>query len=138
MLLVAGTWGDVVPAGAIALDHWRNRDRLAVEAKANRQDMVSEADRGVERAIRAAVAAECPGDGFLGEEYGLSEGTTGYTWVIDPIDGTAPFLAGQPNWCVALALRHGGRTVSGVIAMPATAEVFAADPLCPPAAGRPG
>ncbi len=113
-------------AGRLALDHWRRRDTLAVEVKTNRQDMVSEADRGVERAIREAVAAECPEDGFLGEEYGLTEGGSGYTWVIDPIDGTAPFLAGQPNWCVALAIRHGGRTVSGVIAMPVTEEVFAA------------
>jgi myo-inositol-1(or 4)-monophosphatase len=113
-------------AGSLALDHWRRRDALAVEVKANRQDMVSEADRGVERAIRAAVAAECPEDGFLGEEYGLTDGASGYTWVIDPIDGTAPFLAGQPNWCVALAIRRGGRTVSGVIAMPVTEEIFAA------------
>jgi myo-inositol-1(or 4)-monophosphatase len=114
-------------AGDLAFRHWRRRDALAVEVKANRQDMVSEADRGVERAIREAVAAEFPADGFLGEEYGLTEGASGYTWVIDPIDGTAPFLAGQPNWCVALALRHGNRTVSGVITMPVTGETFAAE-----------
>ena len=51
---------------------------LAIEAKASLQDIVSEADRAVERLIRARVAAAFPDDGFLGEEYGLTEGASGF------------------------------------------------------------
>lgn len=113
-------------AGTLAHDLWSRRDALAIESKANALDMVSEADRGVEREIRAAVAAAFPDDGVLGEEYGLNAGTSGYLWVVDPIDGTVPFLSGMPNWCVSIALTHGGETVAGVITVPTHGEVFAA------------
>ena len=113
-------------AGALALDFWRRRDGLAVEEKASLQDIVSEADRAVERLIRARVAEAFPDDGFLGEEYGLTEGASGFAWVIDPIDGTSPYLFGMPNWCVSIAVTRGLETVIGVIAVPTHAETFAA------------
>lgn len=113
-------------AGALAHEHWTQRGALTIEAKANALDIVSEADRAVERAIRSAVAAAFPGDGVLGEEYGLEAGSSGYTWVADPIDGTVSFLHGMPAWCVSLALKHGPETVAGVISVPTHGEVFAA------------
>jgi myo-inositol-1(or 4)-monophosphatase len=113
-------------AGALAHGHWSQRDALAIEAKANALDIVSEADRSVERAIRAAVTAAFPEDGFLGEEYGLVPGRSGFTWVADPIDGTVPFLHGMPNWCVSIAVQRGGETVAGVIAVPTHGELYAA------------
>ena len=70
-------------AGALALEFWRKRVDLAIEAKASLQDIVSEADRAVERLIRERVAAAYPEDGFLGEEYGLTEGRSGFAgWSI--------------------------------------------------------
>ncbi len=113
-------------AGALALEFWRRRAELAVEAKAGLQDIVSEADRAVERAIRARVAAAFPEDGFLGEEYGATAGGSGFVWVIDPIDGTSPYLHGIPNWCVAIAVTRGAETVIGVIEAPTHGETFAA------------
>lgn len=113
-------------AGALALDFWRKRGALAIEAKAGLQDIVSEADRAVERMIRARVGAVYPEDGFLGEEYGAQAGSSGFEWVIDPIDGTSPYLFGMPNWCVAIAVTQGATTVVGVIAAPTHDEIFTA------------
>ena len=123
-LALAGTVA--TEAGALALDFWRRRGDLAIEAKASLQDIVSEADRSVERLIKARVAAAFPDDGFLGEEYGLVEGGSGFTWVVDPIDGTSPYLFGMPNWCVSIAVDRGAETVAGVIEVPTHGETFAA------------
>jgi len=113
-------------AGALAMEHWRAKDALVVETKSHSQDIVSEADRAVERLIREAVAGAFPQDAFLGEEYGLSPGASGFTWVVDPIDGTSPYLHGIPDWCVAIAVTEGARTVAGVIDAPAHGDRYAA------------
>lgn len=115
-----------VEAGALAAAFFADRAGLVIEAKASPQDIVSRADREVEDVIRARVAAAFPGDGFLGEEGGTQTGTSGYTWVIDPIDGTSPFLAGLPHWCVVIAVLQGDETVAGVIRHPAEDETFTA------------
>lgn len=111
-------------AGALAMIHWQGRDALVIETKASRQDMVSEADRAVEALIRETVSRTFPDDGFLGEEYGETPGRSGFDWVIDPIDGTSPFLHGMPNWCVSIAVTQGERTVIGVIAVPTHGETY--------------
>jgi len=121
LALAAATEG-----AALALDHFRNRDRLVIEAKATPQDIVSRADREVEDLIRARIGAAFPDDGILGEEGGQQAGSTGFTWVIDPIDGTSPFLAGMPHWCVVIALVEGETTVAGVTVQPMAGETFAA------------
>ncbi|MCE6949871.1 MULTISPECIES: inositol monophosphatase family protein [Rhodobacterales] len=113
-------------AGRLALDFFAHRESLAIEAKASPQDIVSRADREVETLIRDRLAAAFPEDGFLGEEHGAQEGSSGFTWVIDPIDGTSPFLAGLPHWCVVLALVRDGETVAGVIEHPLAQETFTA------------
>lgn len=111
-------------AGALALSYFENREALAIETKADPQDVFSIADRNVETLIRDRVAAAFPDDGFLGEEFGLSEGTSGFTWVVDPIDGTSPFIFGIPAWCVSISILHERRTVAGVIFAPPTDELF--------------
>jgi myo-inositol-1(or 4)-monophosphatase len=113
-------------AGALAHEYWLARADLEIIAKGGAQDLVSEADRAVERLIREAVAARFPDDGFLGEEYGATDSRSGFTWVIDPIDGTVPYLHGMPNWCVAMALVSGDDCVAGVIEVPTHGETFAA------------
>jgi len=112
-------------AGALAHD-FRRRGALAVEAKASAQDVVSEADRAVERLVRTRISAAFPEDGFLGEEYGTEPGRSGLVWVIDPIDGTSPYLHGMPNWCVALAVARGIEAEIAVIEVPTHGETFAA------------
>jgi len=111
-------------AGALARYYFDNRAQLAIETKADPQDVFSIADRNVETLIREAVAGAFPEDGFLGEEFGLSEGASGFTWVVDPIDGTSPFIFGIPNWCVSISLLHELRTVAGVIFVPPVDELF--------------
>lgn len=113
-------------AGALALDYFHNRDRLSVEAKRTPQDVVSEADREVELMIRDRLAGAFPADAFLGEEHGLTPGTSGLTWVVDPIDGTSPFLAGLPTWCVSIGAAIGNTPVIGVIHAPCLGETYVA------------
>jgi len=113
-------------AGAVALDYFKRRETLVVETKRDPQDVVSIADRDVENLIRARFNEAFPADGVLGEEYGLEEGTSGFTWVVDPIDGTSPFVNGMPNWCVSIGLLHDGVPVVGVISAPCHDELYAA------------
>lgn len=109
-------------AGAMALDYFRKRDQLTIDVKGH-QDFVSEADKNVELAVRAALAQAFPDDGIVGEEGAPTPGTSGYTWVIDPIDGTTNFINGIPQWCVILACVHQGQTVIGVVHDPVHDEL---------------
>ncbi|AUC54527.1 inositol monophosphatase [Sagittula sp. P11] len=113
-------------AGALALDYFLRRDALVIERKRHVTDLVSEADRNVETLIRDALTAAFPEDAQLGEEHGLSEGTSGFTWVIDPIDGTAPYLNGLPGWCVSIGGHDAEGPALGVIVAPVLGEVFVA------------
>lgn len=76
---------------------------------------VTEADRAAEAVIRRILDAECPRDGIIGEEYGEKTGTSGRTWVIDPIDGTVSFMAGRPIFGSLIALLEENWPVLGVI-----------------------
>ncbi len=76
---------------------------------------VTEADRAAEAAIRAILDTECPRDAIIGEEYGEKTGTSGRTWVLDPIDGTVSFMAGRPIFGTLIALLEDGWPVLGVI-----------------------
>jgi histidinol-phosphatase len=90
---------------------------LLVEAKPDLTP-VTDADRAVEQAIRAAIGEERPADAFLGEEYGVT-GSGPRQWVIDPIDGTKNFVRGVPVWATLIALQNDGRPVVGVVSAPA-------------------
>lgn len=111
-------------AGAKALDYFNRRESLVIETKRDPQDVVSIADRDVETLIRERVANAHAEDGFLGEEYGLTEGASGFTWVVDPIDGTSPFVNGMPNWCVSIAVLYDGKPVIGTICAPCFSELY--------------
>lgn len=101
-------------AGALALNYFSSFDTLTIESK-SAQDFVSEADKNVEVLTRAAIKAAFPDDGIVGEEDAPTRGTSGFTWVIDPIDGTTNFIHGIPQWCVAIAIVKDGQTVAGVV-----------------------
>jgi len=113
-----------VAAGEAILPHFRNA--LAVEDKRNFMgyDPVTEADRAAESVIRAAIKARHPDHGIHGEEHGRETGTSPYTWVIDPIDGTKSFILGQLHWGVLIALHDGTRPVVGVTYQPFVGESF--------------
>ncbi|WP_339107896.1 inositol monophosphatase family protein [Thioclava sp. GXIMD4216] len=78
-------------------------------------DPVTEADRAAEAAMRAILAKERPNDGIYGEEQGQSLGTSGYVWVLDPIDGTRGFMSGTPTWGVLIGL---AQVVDGALGAP--------------------
>lgn len=113
-------------AGKIARDFFDRRETLTIERKSAVQDLVSQADREVEDMIRDSIASAFPDDALLGEEHGQTAGTSPYTWIIDPIDGTSPFLVGQPNWCVSIAVAAGGAPVCGVVYAPLLGETYTA------------
>jgi inositol-phosphate phosphatase/L-galactose 1-phosphate phosphatase/histidinol-phosphatase len=99
----------------------RFRQPIATERKADISP-VTEADRAAERAIRAILAAERPADGIIGEEYGNETGTSAFTWVIDPIDGTKAFMTGRSTFVTLIGLLDGDRPILGVIDQPITGD----------------
>jgi myo-inositol-1(or 4)-monophosphatase len=111
--------------GVLALDYFRRLDSLTVEDKGP-QDFVTEADRAVEGHVRTLIAEAFPEDGIVGEEDESVPSKSGYTWVIDPIDGTANFVTAIPTWAVVIAVVHENQTVVGVIHDPIHGETFQA------------
>lgn len=103
--------------------------RLPALATANKEDdgfdPVTEGDRAAERAMRDVLAAQRPQDGIFGEEYGQTEGTSGLTWVLDPIDGTRGFISGTPTWGVLIALSDASGPIFGIVDQPYIKERFA-------------
>lgn len=112
-------------AGALALGYFNNRGRLTIQSK-GLQDMASEADLNTELLIRERLSAAFPEDGFLGEETGATEFAPDQgIWVVDPIDGTQPFISGLSSWCVSMAFVKQGRLRFGMVYAPARGELFA-------------
>ena len=97
------------------------RSRYAVETKAD-SSPVTEADRAAEAAMRRLIEAEAPRDAIIGEEYGEKPGTSGRTWVLDPIDGTRSFMVGRPIFGTLIALLVDGWPVLGIIDQPIAGE----------------
>lgn len=91
-------------------------------------DPVTAADREAETAMRAVLARYRPDDGIWGEEFGQQAGTSGRTWVLDPIDGTRGFISGTPTWGVLIALACADGPVLGIIDQPYTGERFVGGP----------
>jgi len=117
----------LAPANAArhtTLRHFR-ADGLEAESKQPDEfDPVTIADREAESAMRAELALRRPQDGILGEEFGESPGTSGLTWILDPIDGTRAFLAGAPTWGVLIAASDASGPLYGIIDQPYIGERF--------------
>jgi myo-inositol-1(or 4)-monophosphatase len=89
------------------------REAEVAATKSSPTDVVTAMDRAVEDLLRRELAAARPGDGLLGEEAGHQPGSTGRTWVLDPIDGTVNYLYRIPAYAVSVALVEGDPTVDG-------------------------
>ncbi|GIT81540.1 inositol monophosphatase [Leifsonia sp. LS1] len=118
---------------AAAIVQQRRRDGVEIAAsKSSVSDIVTRADREAEELIRGALSAARPADGFLGEESGAEAGTSGLTWVVDPIDGTVNYAYGIPDYAVSIAVVEGDpdpaswRTLAGAVVAPERGDVFAA------------
>jgi myo-inositol-1(or 4)-monophosphatase len=113
-------------AGGLLLERARAGSEQEVSSKSTPTDLVSEADLASERAIKALLAERRADDGFVGEEGGAEQGSSGLSWVVDPLDGTINFLFGIPQWCVSVAVRDGEGTIAGAVYDPNRDELFAA------------
>jgi myo-inositol-1(or 4)-monophosphatase len=111
-------------AGAVIQEGARNRGNLNIERK-TANDFVSEIDKRAERVIIDTLSERFPGHGFKAEESGES-GSSRYTWLIDPLDGTTNFLHGIPYYCVSIALRIDDAVVAGVVFDPTSGRQFTA------------
>jgi histidinol phosphatase-like enzyme (inositol monophosphatase family) len=105
------------------LRHFRTPD-LAADSKRADFDPVTVADRAAEAAIRAVIGRRRPDDAILGEEYAETRGTSGLTWVVDPIDGTRAYLSGTPTWGVLIAVSGAAGPLFGLIDQPYIGERF--------------
>lgn len=108
-------------AGAETL-RWFGEAALVVDTKAD-QSPVTQADRATEAILRRELLHGFPDDAFLGEETGATAGSSGYEWIVDPIDGTKSFIRGVPLYATLVGCRHEGRGIIGVIAIPALDEM---------------
>jgi histidinol-phosphatase len=111
-------------AGALCLDRFRRGD-FAVDLKPDASP-VTEADRACETLLRERILAAFPDDGLLGEEHGERPAASGFTWILDPIDGTVSFARGVPLFGTLIAIErgsaHGPRVVAGACELPAMGE----------------
>lgn len=112
-------------AGRLAAQYFSDLERLVIDHKGH-QDFVSQADLNVELLTRDLLARVFPDDAIVGEEHPPTSGTSGFTWVIDPIDGTTNFINGIPAWTVVVAGVENGATQIGVIHDPCNGETFVA------------
>lgn len=107
------------------LRHFRSDGLSADNKETHRFDPVTVADRASEQAMRAILAARRPADAIYGEEFGATSGTSGLTWVLDPIDGTRSYLSGAPTWGVLISIADEKGPVFGLIDQPYIGERFA-------------
>lgn len=91
-------------------------------------DPVTEADKAAERVMRELILEHYPEHGIVGEEEDNVAGSSGLTWVLDPIDGTRAFITGMPLWGTLIALNDGQRPVLGIMNQPYTGERFVGVP----------
>ncbi|MCA3554632.1 MAG: histidinol-phosphatase [Aestuariivirga sp.] len=91
-------------------------------------DPVTEGDRAGERAIRQLIERHHPDHGIHGEEYGVKEGRSPFTWVLDPVDGTRAFVSGLPTWATLIGLSYEGRPVLGLMNQPVVGDMFHGTP----------
>lgn len=111
-------------AGTLALGYFHNLSALTIKSK-GLQDMASEADLNTELLIKKRLCDAFPQDAFLGEETGVTDFAEGQgIWVVDPIDGTQPFVSGLTNWCISVAYVKDRKVQFGLVYAPARDELF--------------
>ena len=105
-------------SGKAILPHFREKILIHNKLGDHGFDPVTEADREAERVIRARIKLRFPTHGVMGEEHGHEHGTSSFTWVVDPIDGTRAFMCGMAQWGTLIALNDGGRPILGILDQP--------------------
>jgi histidinol phosphatase-like enzyme (inositol monophosphatase family) len=107
-------------AGRLTLTHFQ-QENLAVEQKSDASP-VTIADRSAELLLRDRIEAAFASDGIIGEEYGATDGASGFNWILDPIDGTKSFISGVPLYGTLVGIECDGRALAGLVFIPALDE----------------
>ncbi|ACV06474.1 inositol monophosphatase family protein [Kytococcus sedentarius] len=120
---------DAALAASLVRDAGQLAQRMRTEGvetrhKTSASDVVTAADLAAEELVVGRLCSERPADGIVGEEGAAREGTSGRTWVIDPVDGTFNFVQGLDWWCSALALADGGEVALGAVHHPGGDHVW--------------
>lgn len=97
---------------------------LSIDYKEAQSPIVTQADRDAERFMREIISEDFPDDTIVGEEFGTKKGSSGYSWVLDPIDGTIAFSVGKPVFGTLIGLAHEADFVLGLIDQPILNERF--------------
>lgn len=119
------TAADIAREAGALVSHFYER-RIGFELKGE-YDLVTEADRASEALIVERLQTYFPSHAILGEETGMTAGTSEYRWYVDPVDGTTNFAHGFPVFNVTLALERAGELIAGVVFDPTRQEMFAAE-----------
>lgn len=104
-----------VAAGALLQDR---PDELHVDSKSTRTDAVTQMDVAAEKLLFTAISESWPLDGFVGEEGSDRQGSSGFRWIVDPLDGTVNYLYALPGWSVSVGVEYEGQQVAGVVCVP--------------------
>jgi myo-inositol-1(or 4)-monophosphatase len=99
---------------------------LRGDTKSSRTDVVTEFDRAAEEFVVETLRRDRPDDAIVGEEGTADDGTSGYAWYIDPIDGTTNFVYDQPSWSASVAVARDGEMIAGAVYVPPLEEMFSA------------
>lgn len=108
-------------AGQMQMSYYQQE--IVTQAKPD-GSVVTAIDQNCEKLIRCGIEAKFKNDGILGEEFGSKPTNNGRCWIVDPLDGTLPYLRGIPTFSVLIALRHEAKVVVGVIYLPALSLLF--------------
>ena len=111
-------------ARPVTLAHFRTQALATDNKDSDGFDPVTIADRDAELVMREILALKRPDDAILGEEFGHQTGTSGLTWVLDPIDGTRGYISGTPTWGVLVAVSDANGPILGIIDQPFIRERF--------------
>jgi myo-inositol-1(or 4)-monophosphatase len=114
-------------SGQAILPHFRKNAPIATKPHEN-WDPVTEGDRAGERAIRALIEKHFPDHGIIGEEYGVKQGASNLTWILDPVDGTRAFVIGMPSWTTLIGLYEDGVPRLGIMNQPFIGDMFYGNP----------
>ncbi len=116
-------------AGRIALNYFPDIDSADFASQVvwkSDNSPVTVADRDAETCLRKLLLDAFPGDGFYGEEFGMTDGDSGYRWIVDPVDGTRNFVRGIPLWATLIGLEYKGEPIAGIAYEPVVGHLFRA------------
>ncbi len=114
-------------AGNICIAATQSESSFSVELKNGPRDPVTSVDRRVENFLRQEITCRYPDHAIIGEEGGRSEDTSGWNWVLDPIDGTVSFMRKQPGYSISIACRNGEKSMAAAVYAPAMGQLFTAE-----------